>query len=92
MPKRSKYYQRGYRDGYQASFDTDWQPGEMKEVYENGNEGEIAGQILENYQQAAGTIYYEGVSDSALDNYENGFYDGFSEGVEEQVESIEGRI
>lgn len=81
-PKKSKYYIYGVESGKGAAHDTDWQPGEMLEKYEQDDLGEVAGQILENWQQMAGTIYYEGVSDSSLDKFEEGFYEGFSKEVE----------
>lgn len=84
MPRksRSEYYQYGYEEGKSAAHDTDWEPGEMLKAYEDDNIGEVVGQILENWQQMAGTIYYEDLSSSKLDKFEEGFYDGFSHEVE----------
>ena len=81
------YFESGFEDGRSASHDTDWQPGEMQEAAEKDTLGEIAGQILENWQQMAGTIYYDDdVTEAQLDAWEDGFYQGFVKGVEEQLE------
>ena len=79
--RRGKYYLYGYESGQDAANDTDWLPGEMLEKYERDDFGEVVGQILENWQQMAGTIYYRDVSDSQLNAFEEGFYDGFADEV-----------
>ncbi len=88
---KGKYYNYGLLSGKDTAGGTDWEPGEMLEKYERDDLGEVVGQILENWQQMAGTIYYEGVSDSSLDKFEQGFYDGFQKEVEKILKS-EGQI
>jgi hypothetical protein len=90
MAKKSKYYIYGFEEGKDTAYQTDWEPGEMLKKYERDELGEVVGQILENWQQMAGTIYYEGLSSSTLDKFEEGFYEGFVEGVEEQLK--EGKV
>ena len=86
MPRKSWYYQDGFGDGHNASFDTDWQPGEMRDAYEKDRLGEVMGEILEHWQQMEGTIYYEeGITDKNLDQWEEGFRAGFERGVYEQL-------
>ncbi len=80
--RRGKYYLYGYDEGQNAANDTDWQPGEMIKAYEKDDLGEIVGQILQNWQQMAGTIYYDdGVTENQLSAFEDGFYDGFANEV-----------
>lgn len=83
---KSRYYQYGFDEGHGASFETDWAPGEMQQAVERDRLGEVAGEILEHWQQMEGTIYYEeGVTDAQLDQWEDGFYSGFERGVYEQL-------
>jgi len=83
--RRGKYYLYGYESGQDAANYTDWLPGEMLEKYEGDDLGEVVGQILENWQQMAGTIYYRDVSDSQLNAFEEGFYDGFADEVKKTI-------
>ena len=55
---KSKFYLWGFAEGKNASYQTDWQPGEMQEKFEADELGEVASQILEHYQEIAGTVYY----------------------------------
>jgi hypothetical protein len=82
---KGKFYQYGFDEGKSASYDTDWQPGEMQEKFDNDELGEVVSQILENWQQMAGTIYYDDCTDKQLESFESGFMDGFSKGVKEQM-------
>jgi hypothetical protein len=80
MARRSKYYKMGFDDGYGAAFDTEEEG--LEEALRKGSVGEIAGQVLEHWQQMADTIYYdEDVTPEQLGEWEEGFYDGFEEGV-----------
>jgi hypothetical protein len=92
----SKYYRIGYSDGYNAAQDTDWQPGEIRAKWEAEELEDVARDILENWQQMAGTIYYdnfeqvpeslrEETKERALDNWEEGFYRGFEDRVNELI-------
>ena len=85
---KSKHGLYGYTEGKDAAHDTDWQDGELKEKYENDSLGEVAGQILENWRQTAGTIYYDDVSDDNLDRFENGFSQGFCEEATKLAKAI----
>ncbi len=85
MARRTKYFSIGYEEGESASYDTDWQPGEMKKKYDDDDLGEVVSQILEHWQQMEGTIYYEGLSDTKLTHFEEGFYHGFVNGVTDQM-------
>lgn len=87
MPRKS-YYKYGYESGRDASYETDWEPGEMEEAYENDETGEIAGEVLENWQQSAGSIYYQDLTDRQLNQFEEGFYAGFEAGVKEQMAEV----
>jgi len=89
--RKHKYYLYGYESGRDAANQTDWQPGEMVEKYERDELGEVVGQILENWQQMAGTIYYDDVTSTQLDKFEEGFFDGFSDKVEKILKS-EGKV
>lgn len=82
---RSRYYLDGFEEGKGASYETDWQEGEMQAAYDQDTLGEVAGQILENWQQMAGTVYYQDLTERQLDNFEEGFYAGFERGVREQL-------
>ncbi len=82
---RGRFYSYGLEEGESAAYDTDWQPGEMKRAYERDELGEIVSRILENWQQMAGTIYYQDATDTQLDAFEEGFYKGFERGVRKQL-------
>lgn len=90
---RGTYYQDGFSNGHAAASDTDWQPGEMRRKYEADELGEVAGQILEHWQQMAGTIYYdESVTERQLSAWEEGFYAGFVRGVKDQMKKRPARF
>ena len=89
---KSRYYQDGFGDGKEASFATDWQPGEMLDAFETDRLGEIAGQILEHWQQMEGTVYYQDLTDTQLDKWEEGFYAGFERGVHKQLGVERGKL
>lgn len=60
----------------------------MVEKYERDELGEVVRQILENWQQMAGTIYYdEDVTDNQLNKWEDGFYQGFVDEVNKIIKS-----
>lgn len=82
---KSKFGQYGYDEGYQASFDTNWQENEMQEKFDADELGEVASEILEHWQQMAGTIYYDDVSDANIERFEDGFFQGFEDGVRQQL-------
>ena len=85
---KSRFYLQGYSDGREASYDTDWRPGEMERADDEDETGEVAGQILEHWQQMADTIYYDdSVTERQLDRWEEGFYAGFAKGVREQLKT-----
>ena len=85
---RGAYYQDGFSQGHSAAFDTDWKSGEMRGRYERDELGEVAGQILEHWQQMADTIYYDdSVTERQLGAWEEGFYAGFVRGVKEQIKT-----
>lgn len=85
MARRGEYYRYGFEEGKGASYETDWQEGEMQQKYDRDELGEVAGMILENWQQMAGTIYYQDRTERQLEQFEEGFYAGFQRGVEEQL-------
>ncbi len=82
---RGQFYQQGVEDGHSAAYETDWAPREMQQAFDRDRIGEVAGEILEHWQQMEGTIYYQDLTDRQLDQWEDGFYTGFQRGVEEQL-------
>lgn len=82
---RGRFYQYGVEQGERASHETDWRPGEMERAYRLERLGEIAWEILANWQQTAGTIYYQRATDRQLEQFEEGFLVGFERGVRKQL-------
>lgn len=82
---KSRFYLDGFEDGKGASYETDWQEGEMQAAYDQDTLGEVVGQVLEHWQQMEGTVYYQDLTDTQLDRWEEGFYAGFERGVREQL-------
>ena len=81
---KKQAYRYGHESGAEAfrvQFDTD-RDDELRVAYENDRLGEIVSQVLESWQQTADTIYYQGVSDAALDAFEEGFMHGFEQQAE----------
>lgn len=77
----------GFEEGGVAA-DVQWDINEQecREKFESGDIGYIAGEILENQEQMAGTVYYQGLSDVELDDWENGFFHGFDQRIKALVE------
>lgn len=77
------YKKYGYESGVEAADTTDWQPGEMEKAYEDDNLGEVAGQILDNWRQMAGTLYYDNLPESILSAFEERFHKGLKDRVKQ---------
>lgn len=89
--KKSKnvFYLDGYKEGKLAA-EVNWNINDKERVElikasDAGDLGEIAAEILENHQQMAGTIYYEDVTDTQLNKWEQGFFDGFEHGIDKFI-------
>lgn len=81
---KSGAYNYGHQSGSDAFHQTKNESfAELEKAYHQDDLGDIVSQILQNWAQMADTIYYQGVSDEALDAFEEGFYHGFVEAAEE---------